>query len=97
MTNALAIRPKTTNRLRGLAALLTDAVAHGASAIERVHMATASRPFVILEAIPVVAPPTRVVRFFHDTTVKGVYGAIRLVTRAVGKTADFALANLDSD
>ena len=68
-------------RLRGAAELLSDAVEHGASAIERVHLATAAKPFAILEAIPPTAFVARGVHVAHDTIAQGVYGSIRMVTR----------------
>jgi hypothetical protein len=80
-----------TQRWRGLVMLVRDAVEHGASAVERVHMATARRPFDVLESIPGVDGPTRVVRAVHDVTVSGVYGTIRLVTRAVGAAVDVGI------
>ena len=39
-------------RWRGLKRLLQDAVVHGATAIEQVHLKTAERPFEILKRIP---------------------------------------------
>ncbi|MGH7435470.1 MAG: hypothetical protein ACRENE_07330 [Polyangiaceae bacterium] len=68
-------------RLRGAAELLGDAVEHGASAIERVHLATVARPFAILEAIPPTALVARGVHVAHDAIAQGVYGSIRMVTR----------------
>jgi hypothetical protein len=80
----------TFDRLRGLRALLEDAVAHGTSAVERVHKATAARPFAVLDEIPPLALPARGVRVVHDATVSVVYGSIRQVNRLVG--AGLALA-----
>jgi hypothetical protein len=74
------------DRLRGLRALLEEAVEQGTTAVERVHMATAARPFDILAHIPPVAPGARGVRVIHDATVTGVYEAIRQVNRLVGAT-----------
>jgi hypothetical protein len=82
-------------RWRGLVALVRDAVEHGSRAVERVHLETAQRPFVILEHIPVVAGPTRVVHVIHDATVRGVHGTIRAVAHVVGATADVALRAAD--
>jgi hypothetical protein len=79
------------NRLRGLRALLEDAVEHGTSAVERVHRATAARPFDILDHIPPVAPAARGVRFVHDATVAGVYETIRQVNDLVGVTLSAAI------
>jgi hypothetical protein len=66
-------------RLRGAAALLSDAVEHGASAIERVHLATAARPFGILERIPPTAIVARGVHVAHDAIASSVYATIRAV------------------
>jgi hypothetical protein len=79
------------DRLRGLRALLEQAVEHGTSAVERVHMATAARPFDILAHIPPVAPGARGVRIVHDATVAGVYETIRQVNRLVGATLAVAI------
>ncbi len=78
-------------RWHGLRALVHDAIGHGSAAVEQVHKATASRPFDILEQIPAVATPTRVVRVIHDTTVSTVYSAIRLSNRTVSRVVDVAL------
>lgn len=78
-------------RWRGIVALVRDAVEHGSRAVERVQLETAARPFTILEKIPVVALPTRVVHVVHDATVVGVHGTIRAVAQAIGATADVAL------
>jgi hypothetical protein len=69
---------------RGVVALVGDAVEHGSRAIERVHLETAKRPFVILEHIPVVAPVARVVHVAHDATAMTVYGTIRVVNAGIG-------------
>jgi hypothetical protein len=79
------------SRLRGARKLVTDAVEHGSAAVERVHLATAARPFGILEKIPVVAEPARVVHTVHDATTKLVYVSIRAVNRVVGAALDVAI------
>lgn len=78
------MNPTGKKRLLGLRALLEDAVEHGSAAVERVHRETADRTFAVLEAIPPVAGPARVVRDVHGVVLTGVYGSIRLVNRAVG-------------
>ncbi|HEY3817301.1 MAG TPA: hypothetical protein VGL81_09030 [Polyangiaceae bacterium] len=82
---------KDAKRWRGLVALVRDAVEHGSRAVEKIQLETAGRPFGILEQIPAVAEPTRVVHVIHDATVSGVHGVVRAVTRAVGTTADIVL------
>ena len=69
---------------RGVVALVGDAVEHGSRAVERVHLETARRPFVILEHIPGVAPFAQVVHVAHDVTTKTVYGTIRAVNAGIG-------------
>jgi hypothetical protein len=85
------------NRLRGLRALLEDVVEHGTTAVERVHRATAARPFDILDHIPPVAPAARGVRLIHDATVAGVYETIRQVNHLVGVTLAAAIDLYDPE
>jgi hypothetical protein len=82
---------RTIERWRGLAALVTDAVEHGTSAVERVHLATARRTFDVLEQIPIVAEPAHLVHVVEETTTRAVYASIRGITRLVGKTVDLSL------
>jgi hypothetical protein len=81
---------------RGLKALVADAVEHGSRAVEKVHMATAHRPFTILEHIPVVAAPTHVVHVVHDVAVTQTYQAVRLVNRAVSALLGWTLDVLET-
>ena len=81
----------TMKRLRGLRTLVGEVVEHGSKAVQDVHIATTNRTFVVLEAIPPIAAPAKVVHVVHDLSVSGVYGMIRLVNRAVGKTLDVAI------
>ena len=83
-------------RWRGLQALVQDAVEHGSTAIERVHKETARRPFVVLERIPGIAAPARVVRCVHGATLTAVYGAIRLANRVLGHAAAVALGRCEA-
>lgn len=78
-------------RWRGLIALIGDAVEHGSTAVERIHMATAQRPFQIIEQIPPVAAPTKLVHGIHDAVVTNTYRQIRWVNGLVQKLADAAL------
>jgi hypothetical protein len=79
-------------RWRGLARLVREGVEHGSAAVERVQRATAERTFVILEAIPGVAEPAKVVHVVHDASLSVVHASIRAVTRVVGAGLDAALA-----
>jgi hypothetical protein len=84
-------------RLRGLKALVQEAVEHGSHAVERVQKETADRPFTILEAIPPIALPARGVHVVYDLTVSTTHVAIRLVTRLVGVGLDVALDVADRE
>lgn len=64
--------------------LLTDAVGRGASAVQEVHEAIASRPYDVLEHVPELAKPTRVVRAVHFGILRGSYKAVRVVNELVG-------------
>jgi hypothetical protein len=74
-------------RWRGLKDLVEDAVVHGSAAIQTVHQAVARKPLLIIERVPSLAPPARTVRVVQDLFIEGTYGAVRLVTRAVGSAA----------
>jgi hypothetical protein len=78
-------------RLRGLVMLVRDAVEHGSRAVEKVHLETARRPFAILEHVPGIETPTKIVHAVHDLTVASVYETIRVVNRVVGSTVDLVI------
>ncbi len=84
-------KKQSLSRVRGLAALVRDAVEHGSRAVEKVHLEIAKRPFVVLEHVPGIEAPTRAVHAVHDLTVQSVYGSIRLVNGLVGTTVEAAL------
>jgi hypothetical protein len=91
------MKDDTKKRLLGLRSLVTEVVEHGSKAVQDVHLATAARTFVVLEAVPPIAKPAKVVHVAHDVCVSGVYGAIRLVNRAVGKTLEVAIDIAEPD
>jgi hypothetical protein len=78
-------------RWRGVAALVRDAVEHGSRSVQRIQIESARRPFGLLERIPGVAEPTRIVHGVHDASVTAVHEIIRSVNVVVGATVDFAL------
>lgn len=78
-------------RLKGLVALVAAAVEHGSAAIEKVQLETAGRTFDLLEKIPPVAIPAKIVHVAHDVTVKTSHGSIRLVTALVKGGLDVAI------
>ncbi len=81
-----------SKRWHGLALLVRDAVEHGTRAVEKVHLELAGRTFTVLEHIPPVDAPARVVHKVHDAYVGTVYTAIRTVNQVVGATLDVALS-----
>jgi hypothetical protein len=83
------------SRWRGLTALIADTVEHGASAIERVHLATARRPFWLLEQIPGIAEPAKGIHAVHDMIASGIYQQVRFVSRVAGEVIDAALEVFD--
>jgi hypothetical protein len=78
-------------RWKGLSSLVGDAVEHGSKAVERIHMATARRPFEIIERIPVIAEPTKVVHGVHDAIVTNTYNQIRFWNSLVQSVVQSAL------
>ncbi len=84
-------------RWRGLKTLVHDVVAGASVAIERVHKETAARTFAILEHIPVVAEPSRVIRGLHDLAVTGSHAAIRMVNDVVGEGLDVVIDTLAAE
>jgi hypothetical protein len=78
-------------RLRGLKALVVDAVEHGSRAVEKVQLETARLPFEILEQIPKIAVPVKGLHAIHDAVVESTHGMIRLVNRVAGDTIDVIL------
>jgi hypothetical protein len=87
---------KDTKHWRGLAQLVGDVVQQGATAIERVHLATASRTFDLLKQLPAIGAPARDIQAVHDAMVSSAYGAVRSVTQVVSKTVDVALEVMDT-
>lgn len=79
------------NKVRGAVALTADVVEHGSRAVEKVHLETAGRPFRILEQIPGINTPAKVVHVVHDLCVTSVYWQIRMWNRLARAVADTAL------
>ena len=78
-------------RARGAVALLRDGVLHGSRAIEKVGDRYRDRTYAILEAVPVVAGPARLVRTVHSLASASTFMTIRGVATVVAAVADGAL------
>jgi len=86
-----------TRRIKGVLSLATDAVEHGSRAIEKVHRATADRPFGALTKLPApLAVPARGVKLVHDVSLTAVYGSIRIVNQGVAAMVDAGLDLVDA-
>ena len=79
------------NRWRGLVSLVRDSVEHGSIAIEKLQKQSAGRPFRLLEQLPPIALPVRVVHAIHDGSVTVTHTAIRLANRVVAGALDVVL------
>ena len=69
-------------RLRGFKRLIHDGVERGAEFVEKHHRHAAEKPFRILESIPPIAAPTRIVHSVHDGVLWLTYGSIRVINQA---------------
>ncbi len=78
-------------RVRGLAALVGDAVEHGATGVEGVHRTLMARPFALVALIPGMEAPVKGVHVVIDRSVGAVYSMVRLGNRVVGKVAEVAI------
>ncbi|MBL8744347.1 MAG: hypothetical protein JNK04_24740 [Myxococcales bacterium] len=81
-------------RAQGLVSLVRAAVDGGSRAVERVQLDMAKRTFDILEAVPGVREPAKVVHFVYDISVNSTHGIIRLVNGAVGGALEVAVGYL---
>ena len=82
-------------RLRGLRRLLHDGVRQGADFVEKHHRHAAGKPFAVLESIPLIAAPTRVVHGIHDGVLSLSYGGIRTINHAVEAADHWLVDRLD--
>lgn len=81
-------------RVQDLKDLVEDAIDHGATTVEEVHMKVASLQFDQLEKIAALEGLISQARGLHDETVGTVYETIRKVNARVGELADEALHRL---
>ena len=81
----------TMKRLRGLRTLVGDVVEHGSKAVQEVHIATTNRTFVVLEAIPPIAGPAKIVHAVYDATTTTVHVSIRTINGVIATTLDAVL------
>jgi len=88
---------KKMEKWRGLVALVRDGVEHGSRAVERIQLETANRPFTVLEHIPPIAVPAKVVHVVFDASVKATHAVIRGVNAVAATAIDVTLDHVASD
>ena len=81
-------------RLRGLTRLIHEGVRQGADFVEKHHRHAAEKPFRVLESIPPIAAPTKVVHGVHDGVLSLSYGGIRAINRAIEVADDWLVDQL---
>lgn len=79
------------NRLRGLKALVHDAVDRVTDLVGEGHESTARNVMRVTDQVPVVAQPARAVNTVRRVVTTGVLGSVKLVNRAVEAVTDAGL------
>jgi hypothetical protein len=87
---------ETIRQLRGLNALVADAVDASVTRTERIHRSIARYPYAVLTRIGPVAAPVRVVEYMETTITGTVYWSVRLVARVGGGVVSQVLERLDA-
>ena len=81
-------------RLKGFKRLIHDGVRQGADFVEKHHRHAAEKPFWVLESIPAIAAPTKVVHAVHDGVLSLSYGGIRAINQAIEKADSWLVDRL---
>jgi hypothetical protein len=76
--------PLDLERVDAYRALIQAGIEHGATAIQRVQEELSARPYDVLDRIPGLAKPARIVRALHFEGMRATYDVIRWVNRASG-------------
>jgi hypothetical protein len=87
---------ETIRQLRGLNALIADAMDAGVTRTERIHRSIARYPYAALTRIGPVAAPVRVVEYVETTITGTVYWSVRLAARVSGVVVSQVLEHLDA-
>ncbi len=75
-------RMSDARRWIGFVDLVSDAVHHGAVAVERIHRGTAHGPLAILSRVPPLAPTVEAIDLAQDSLIRAVYASVRGVNAA---------------
>ncbi|MBK6688511.1 MAG: alpha/beta hydrolase [Deltaproteobacteria bacterium] len=71
-------------RLAAYRGLVIDAVEHGVTAIQEVQEKLTQRPYDVLQQVPPLEAPVKVVRAVHYGVMRGSYRTIRMINRLTG-------------
>jgi hypothetical protein len=70
--------------LQGLAALAQDGVEHGSRAIETLQLQVIARPIALIEQLPPLAAPAKLVHAALELAVRSTHRSVRAVNQLVG-------------
>ena len=74
--------------LKELKDMVQEIIDKGATSVEEVHQAIASRPFDVLEQLVPDTSPIKSIKEIQKKTIGNVYDTIRLVNKTVGNIAE---------
>lgn len=84
-------------QLKNLKDLVQDAIDKGATTVEEVHQAVASKPLELLEQLVPEKTPAKDIDAFQQKTIGSVYDMIRQVNQAVGEIAGGLLEKIPGE
>lgn len=82
-------------QLKGIVALVEEAIENGASTVEDVHREIAAKPLEILKNITPIASTADKIEKIQDQTIGSIYDTIRLVNSKVAEVAKQMLNKID--
>lgn len=80
---------------RGWVKRIGASVQRGSSALENQHLVKLRPIFALLERLPGLGGPARLVHALHDAAFRTTYSAVRVVTGAITTAADMVLSRRD--
>jgi hypothetical protein len=81
--------------LKDLKDLVQETIDKGATTVEEVHQAVASKPLEVLEQLVPEKTPAKDIEAFQQRTIGSVYDMIRTVNQAVGEIAEGILSKIE--
>jgi hypothetical protein len=77
-------------RLKGTVELVHDTVEVGSSRVEEVHQAIGKQVYAVLEQVPLVGGPAKLIGLAQQQLTTGIYWSIRAINDVVGFGAGLA-------